>query len=234
LGAVRAAKAAGKPVVVSMGDYGASGGYWISSQASAIVAQPSTLTGSIGVFGGKLVLGPALAKFGVDLRGLKVGGDYSNAFSSGAAMTPAQHAQFGAWLDRIYNGFVARVAEGRRLPVERVAAIAKGHIWTGAQAKALGLVDELGGFPQAIDRAKALAGIQGAARLKPFATQPNPFEAFGRLLGADADGAQLLADAGGFARDPDGRALLAAVREARLRSAGAGLVLAPDLPLAGR
>ena len=234
LGAVRAAKAAGKPVVVSMGDYGASGGYWISSQASAIVAQPSTLTGSIGVFGGKLVLGPALAKFGVDLRGLKVGGDYSNAFSSGAAMTPAQHAQFGAWLDRIYNGFVARVAEGRRLPVERVAAIAKGHIWTGAQAKALGLVDELGGFPQAIDRAKALAGIQGAARLKPFATQPNPFESFGRLLGADADGAQLLADAGGFARDPDGRALLAAVREARLRAAGAGLVLAPNLPLTGR
>jgi protease-4 len=234
LGAVRAAKAAGKPVVVSMGDYGASGGYWISSQANAIVAQPSTLTGSIGVFGGKLVLGPALAKFGVDLRGLKVGGDYSNAFSSAAAMTPAQHAQFGAWLDRIYNGFVARVAEGRRLPVERVAAIAKGHIWTGAQAKALGLVDELGGFPQAIDRAKALAGIQGAARLKPFATQPNPFEALGRLLGANADGAQLLAEAGGFAADPDGRALLAVVREARLRAAGAGLVLAPNLPLAGR
>ena len=234
LGAVRAAKAAGKPVVVTMGDYGASGGYWISSQASAIIAEPSTLTGSIGVFGGKLVLGPALAKFGVDLRGLKVGGDYSNAFSSSEAMTPAQHAQFGAWLDRIYNGFVARVAEGRRLPVERVAAIAKGHIWTGAQAKALGLVDELGGFPQAIDRAKALAGVQGEARLKPFATQPNPFEALGRILGADADGAQLLADAGGFARDPEARALLTAVREARLRTAGAGLVLSPDLPLVGQ
>jgi protease-4 len=70
LSAVRAARAAGKPVVVSMGEYGASGGYWISSDASEIVAEPSTLTGSIGVFGGKLAFGPALAKFGVDLRGL--------------------------------------------------------------------------------------------------------------------------------------------------------------------
>ena len=79
LDAVRDARAAGKPVVVSMGTYGASGGYWISSQANEIVAQPSTLTGSIGVFGGKFVLGDALAKFGVDMRGLKVGGDYADA-----------------------------------------------------------------------------------------------------------------------------------------------------------
>lgn len=229
LGAVRAAKAAGKPVVVSMGGYGASGGYWISSQANAIIAEPSTLTGSIGVFGGKLAIGPALAKFGVDLRGLKVGGDYAGAFSSADAMSPSQHAQFGAWLDRIYNGFVARVAEGRRLPVARVEEIAKGHIWTGAQAKALGLVDDLGGFPQAVDRAKALAGLKGEARLKLFPTATNPFEALGRLLGADAEGAQLLADIGAFAQDPDARAVLSAVREARLREAGDGFALSPNL-----
>src|SRR5580698_2584827 len=183
LSAVRAAKAAGKPVVVSMGDYGASGGYWISSQATEIVAEPSTLTGSIGVFGGKFAIGPALAKFGVDVRGLKVGGDYADAFGAGGAMSATQKAAFGAWLDRIYNGFVARVAEGRKLPVARVQDIAKGHIWTGAQAKDLGLVDMLGGFPQAVDRAKALAGITGAARLKPFTTESNPFEALARLFG---------------------------------------------------
>ena len=234
LGAVRAAKAAGKPVVVSMGDYGASGGYWISSQANAIVAEPSTLTGSIGVFGGKLALGPALAKFGVDVRSLQVGGDYTGAFGSGAAMTPTQRAQFSAWLDRIYNGFVARVAEGRRLPVARVEAIAKGHIWTGAQAKTLGLVDDLGGFPQAIDRARALAGLKGEARLKLFPTAPNPFQALGRLLGADAEGARLLADAGDLASDPEARALITAAREARLRESGDGLVLAPDMSLLPR
>ena len=77
--------ASGKPVVVSMGTYGASGGYWIASQASEIVAEPSTLTGSIGVFGGKFVLGPALARFGVDVRDISVGSDYASAFSSGSS-----------------------------------------------------------------------------------------------------------------------------------------------------
>ncbi|MGH6971323.1 MAG: S49 family peptidase, partial [Caulobacteraceae bacterium] len=138
LSAVRAARAAGKPVVVSMGDYGASGGYWISSDASAIVAEPSTLTGSIGVYGGKFAVGPALAKFGVDVHGLQVGGPYASADGLGQAMTPAQTAAFGASLDRVYAGFVGRVAAGRRMPVARVEAIAKGHVWTGAQAKGLG------------------------------------------------------------------------------------------------
>jgi len=226
LSAVRAARAAGKPVVVSMGDYGASGGYWISSEATEIVAEPSTLTGSIGVFGGKFALGPALAKFGIDIHGLKVGGDYANAFGTGAAMTPAQTAAFSAWMDRIYEGFVHRVAEGRRLPVARVEEIAKGHVWTGAQARDLGLVDHVGGFAVAVERAKALAGITGQARLKPFATAANPFAALARLFGADADGARLMAQVGDLARDPDARALTAAVRDARLRENGA-TVLAP-------
>jgi protease-4 len=226
LSAVRAAKAAGKPVVVSMGDYGASGGYWISSAASEIIAQPSTLTGSIGVFGGKFALGPALAKFGVDIHGLQVGGAYASADGAGAAMTPAQSAVFGASLDRIYNGFVERVAEGRHMPAAKVDAIAKGRVWTGAQAKGLGLVDALGGFPLAVERAKALAGLSGEVRLKPFATAQSPFAALARLFGANADAARLMADAGALAKDPEARALLESVREARLREAGAN-VLAP-------
>ena len=160
LAAVRAAKAQ-KPVVVSMGTYGASGGYWISSGASAIVAEPTTLTGSIGVFGGKFALGPALAKFGVDMRDLTVGGDYANADGSAQDFTPAQHAAFSASIDRVYNGFVTRVAEGRNLPLARVQQIARGRVWTGAQAKDLGLVDEVGGFYQAVEKAKSLAGISG-------------------------------------------------------------------------
>jgi protease-4 len=233
LSAVRAARAAGKPVVVSMGEYGASGGYWISSDANEIVAEPSTLTGSIGVFGGKLAIGPALAKFGVDLRGLKVGGDYADSGSSQGAMSPSQTAAFGAWMDRIYNGFVARVAEGRKMTVQQVGDIAKGHVWTGAQAKSLGLVDYLGGFPQAVDRAKALAGIKGAAQLKPFETSANPFAAIARLFGAGADSARLMAAASELSQDPDARALIESLHEARLREAGA-TVLAPIPPLSRR
>jgi protease-4 len=230
LAAVRAAKAAGKPVVVSMGDYGASGGYWISSEASAIVAEPSTLTGSIGVFGGKFVLGPALARFGIDEHGLKVGGDYADAEGSAAPMTPTQKAAFGAWMDRIYAGFVGRVAEGRGLPVARVQEIAKGHVWTGAQAKQLGLVDELGGLTEAVAKAKSLSGITGVAQLKTFSTGENPFAALAHLFGADADGAKLLAEVGAVADDPQARAMLTAVHDARLRDEGA-LVLAPELPV---
>src|SRR5690606_978391 len=101
LAAMKAAKAAGKPVVVSMGSYAASGGYWISSDASSIVAHPATLTGSIGVYGGKFVLGDALARFGLDLRGVKLGGDFSDSASAAKEFSPSQRAAFAAWMDKI-------------------------------------------------------------------------------------------------------------------------------------
>ena len=229
LAAVRAAKAAGKPVVVSMGTYGASGGYWIASQASEIVAEPTTLTGSIGVFGGKFALGPALAKFGVDVRGIKVGGDYADAFSMRAPMTAGQRAAFSAWMDRIYDGFIARVAQGRKPAPDRVREIAKGRVWTGAQARTLGLVDQLGGFYQAVDRAKTLAGITGEARLAPFNTRTSPFEALQRLFGAGARATRVLSAALWLADDPGAQALIRDLRDARLREDGA-TVLAPGLP----
>jgi protease-4 len=228
LAAVRAARAAGKPVVVSMGTYGASGGYWISSQASEIVAEPTTLTGSIGVFGGKIALGDALARFGVDMRGLKVGGDFADSGSPEKPMTPAQTAAFSGWMDRIYDGFVTRVAQGRRMPVQQVQAIARGRVWTGAQAKALGLVDHLGGFYDAVDRAKALAGVKGSARLVSFNAPSSPFEALRRFLGVSAQGAQLLGAAQAVLSDPAARAVAAELSDARLRALGA-TVLAPRL-----
>ncbi|HEX3889055.1 MAG TPA: signal peptide peptidase SppA [Phenylobacterium sp.] len=226
LAAIRAAKAAGKPVVVSMGTYGASGGYWISSEASAIVAEPSTLTGSIGVFGGKFAVGEALARFGVDIRQLGVGGDYAGAFGMGKEFTPSQRAAFSHWMDRIYDNFVARVAEGRKLPVERVREIAKGHVWTGAQAKDLGLVDQIGGFYDAVARAKALAGITGEARLKRMSPSGSPFEAVQKMLGVSASSARTLAAAAWVFGDPRAQGILDQLAQARLRSQGA-MVLAP-------
>ena len=176
LAALNAAKAAGKPVVVSMGTYAASGGYWISSQASEIIAEPTTLTGSIGVFGGKFVIGPALARFGIDTRGLNIGGDYAAAFGSAEPFSPSQRAQFSSWMDHIYAGFVNRVAVGRHLSPERVQEIAKGRVWTGVQAKELGLVDKLGGFYDAVAEAKRLGGW--CRRMRPSGS--NCFQAANR------------------------------------------------------
>jgi protease-4 len=228
LAAVRDAKAAGKPVVVSMGTYGASGGYWIASQASEIIAEPSTLTGSIGVFGGKFALGQALGKFGIDMRGVKVGGDYADAFGSQSPMTPSQRVAFGAWMDHIYDGFIGRVAQGRGMAPDRVRQIAKGRVWTGAQARALGLVDGVGGFYQAVDRARALAGLKVDAPLRPFDENDSPFDVLRRLFAVGGRGVGILSSAQNLAADPDARAILGELADARLRAEGA-TVLAPRL-----
>jgi protease-4 len=229
LAAVRAAKAAGKPVVVSMGTYAASGGYWISSQASEIVAQPTTLTGSIGVFGGKFAVAPALARFGIDLRDLKVGGDYADAFTSGGEFTPAQRAAVSAWMDHIYNGFVSRVAEGRRLSPDRVREIAKGRVWTGAQAKDLGLVDRLGGFAVAVAEAKRLAGMPAdkTAPLKTYPSKKSPFEALQRAFGASEASLKVLGGVAWLMGDPHLQSALDAAGRARLQAEGHATVLGP-------
>lgn len=226
LAAVRAAKAAKKPVVVSMGTYAASGGYWVSSEASAIVAHPTTLTGSIGVFGGKFALGPALEKFGVDIRQIGVGGDYAGAFALGAEMNQGQRAAFSGWMDQIYANFITRVAEGRKLSPDRVREIAKGRVWTGAQARELGLVDEVGGFYQAVDKAKALAGLKGDVRLQRMTTQVSPFEALESALGLSATSVRSLAAAAWILGDPRAESLLDQMAQERMRSSGA-MVLSP-------
>ena len=223
--AIEAAKRAGKPVVVSMGPYAASGGYWISSGASVIVAQPTTLTGSIGVFGGKMALGEALARFGIDLREVGVGSDYASAFSLGSGLSGPQRAAFARWMDQIYASFVSRVAEGRRLPVERVEAIARGRVWTGAQARELGLVDQVGGFYDAVDRARSLSGGNGELRLKWMTPDASPFTAFERLLGVSATSARTLAAAAWVLGDPRAEAVLDELAWSR-RPAGASAVRA--------
>lgn len=226
LAAVRAAKKAGKPVVVSMGTYAASGGYWISSDASSIVAQPTTLTGSIGVYGGKFVLGDALGRFGVDVRQTAVGGEYASAFGTGETFNPAQRAAFAGWMDQIYEGFVKRVSEGRKIPAAQVRELAKGRVWTGVQARQLKLVDQIGGYYDAIEKAKALANLKGEVRIKHIGGAGSPFEAFEQMFGVSSTSLRTVAAAGWVLGDPRAEAILDEMATARLRERGA-TVLAP-------
>ncbi|MES2860021.1 MAG: signal peptide peptidase SppA [Pseudomonadota bacterium] len=232
LAAVRAAKAAGKPVVVSMGEYAASGGYWISSEAHWIVAQPSTLTGSIGVFGGKFVVSEALGRFGVDMRGLSIGGDYADAFSPSEGFSEAQRAAFSASMDRTYEEFVQRVSTGRRIPVARVREIARGRVWTGAQGKTLGLVDQLGGLTEAIGKARELANIpeSQSVRYKRFPTPKSPWEALSEAFGVQSEAARALIAIGGVMADPQAQSLMSRVQTERMRGLGASVLADQPLP----
>ncbi len=226
LAAVRAARAAGKPVVVSMGDYAASGGYWISSEANWIVAQPSTLTGSIGVYGGKFVLADALGRFGIDMRNLSVGGGYADAFSPSQDFTPAQRAAFAAQIDRTYEEFIARVATGRRLPPARVREIARGRVWTGAQAMEIGLVDQLGGLEEAIAKARELARIPAgeSVRFQRYPEARSPFEALSKAFGVSGEAARVLVGIGGVMNDPAAEATVRRIRTERARASGASVL----------
>ena len=227
--AVRAAQAAHKPVVVSMGTYAASGGYWISAGANEIVAEPTTLTGSIGVFGGKMVFGPALAKFGLDLRDLTVGGDFAGAYGSAQPFTTTQRATLSAWMDRIYQGFIAHVAQGRHLSVQRVAEIARGRVWTGVQAQQLGLVDKLGGLALAVSEAKRLANLSPdtVTVLKLTPSHKSPFDMLQQMAGIGGASAQTYVAAASVLADPRARAVLDELARARLQADGQAAVLAP-------
>jgi protease-4 len=228
--AVQAAKAAHKPVVVSMGTYGASGGYWISSPAAEIVAEPTTLTGSIGVFGGKLVIGPALARFGIDERDLTVGGQFAGANGSAAEFTPTQRAALSAEIDRIYNTFVASVAKGRNLPLERVQEIARGRVWTGEQALKLGLVDKIGGFGLAVSEAQRLAGIPASEHVvvKSISPKRSPLDMLSHAIGMGSTSLKTLSLAVEALSDPRTQAVLADMDRLRLQARGGAMVLAPQ------
>jgi protease-4 len=130
-------------------------------------------------------------------------------------------------MDRIYGNFVTRVAAGRHLPVERVREIAKGRVWTGVQAKSLGLVDDVGGFYQAVDKAKDLAGLSGEIPLRRMTPRENAIEALQKALGISATSAKTLAASAWILGDPRAQQILDRVAEAKLRSGASGTVLAP-------
>jgi protease-4 len=181
-----------KPVVVSMSDVAGSGGYWISMSADKIIAQPQTLTGSIGVISGKFNVIGLAAKLGVTTDEITFGA-HADIFSPFRPMSDADHALFKKQIRWIYNRFTAQAAAGRKMTPEAVDKIGRGRVWTGRQAKELGLVDDLGGLPKAIEAAKALAGIGAGeeVRLVVWPKQTTFFESiFGRR---DTDASDALA-----------------------------------------
>lgn len=161
------ARRAGKPVVVSMGDVAASGGYFVAMAADAIVAHPGTLTGSIGVFAGKPVLDELLGRLGVTVDAVETG-RHARMFSPRRPFSDDERALLERWLDHVYEDFTGKVAECRRLPIEHVREVARGRVWTGADAKERGLVDELGGLGRAVALARGRAGLPDDAPVRVF------------------------------------------------------------------
>lgn len=170
------AKEADKPVIVSMGNLAASGGYFVAMNADKIVAQPGTITASIGVAGGKFLTRGFWDKLGVTWDDVHTS-EHSRMWTGTYEYGPSEE-RFEFGLDRIYEDFTTRVAEGRGLSTEHVEQVARGRIWTGEDALELGLVDELGGLDVALRLAREAAGIDADAsvRLKRFPRRRTPFE----------------------------------------------------------
>lgn len=154
-----------KPVVVSMSDLAASGGYWIAAPATKIVADPDTETGSIGVLVGKLNLAGLYSLLGASTDYVATS-DNATLFSDQQNFTPAQQAYIQKSLQDTYQQFIQGVALGRHLSAAAVDKIGKGRVWTGAQAKQLGLVDDLGGIDRAVQIAKELARIPASQSVR--------------------------------------------------------------------
>lgn len=155
---VNLARKAGKPVVVSMGNLAASGGYFIAMAADTIVAQPGTLTGSIGVYSGKPVVSELMARLGVSF-GEAAFGRHAQINSTTRDFTESEWERLDHSLDRIYADFTAKAAQGRGMDLPDLERLARGRVWTGADAAERGLVDELGGLDRALDLARKKAGL---------------------------------------------------------------------------
>lgn len=198
----REVKQAGKPVVASLSDIAASGGYYIAVAADRIVAAPGTLTGSIGVVGGKVAVGPGLEKAGIHTDVVSKGRN-AGWLSITAPFSDSERAAFMATMQDVYRLFTTKVAAGRKLDLEQVKALAEGRVFTGRMAKEAGLVDRLGTLDDAVDEARKLAGIAADAPLDRLLL-PEPRGLFEDLLGMTGGG------------DPVARALAAAPLRAAL------------------
>jgi protease-4 len=216
-----------KPLIVSMSGYAASGGYWVSTPASKIFADPGTVTGSIGVLGGKFNIAPAMAKLGVNTDAV-FEGDNVTMFDSFTDFTPQQQAMLrDRMLGEVYQQFVQRVAQARHLSVEQVRKIAQGRVWTGQQALAFKLVDQLGDFDAALKEAKKEAKLppDQPVQLVSLPRQPSLFE---QLLGSGSVSSHA-AMGGALSRIVE--PWLAVLRAERVQSGAAGALYCAHLPL---
>jgi protease-4 len=183
------ARERGKPVIVSMGDVAGSGGYYVAAPADKIVAEPATLTGSIGVLAGKLVVSDLFQKLGLSTDSAQIGAN-AGMYSSTSDFSARAHSRLEAFLDETYRGFKDHVASGRQMTQEDVEKVAKGRVWTGEDAKAHGLVDELGGSAVALRLAKEAAKLapDAAVKITVFPREKETIEIiFDRLLGKERD-----------------------------------------------
>jgi len=165
-------ESSGKPVVVSMGDTAASGGYYISTAADRIVANETTLTGSLGVIFSLTDFSELADKYGVEQEVIK-SGEFKDMGSSFRDLTPEEREIFQSLVDESYDKFVSVIVEGRDLPEERVREIADGRIYSGQQARELGLVDSFGGLDEAAEVSQDLANVEGATVVRYV--QPESF-----------------------------------------------------------
>lgn len=192
---VVALKAAGKPVVVSMGDLAASGGYWISMNADRIYADPSTISGSIGIFGMIPNVTRTLGKIGVHTDGVGTT-RFAGAFDITRPMDPAVGQVIQSIIDKGYADFTGKVAEARSKSIEAVDEVARGRVWSGAQAKERGLVDEFGGLQAALGDAaqRAKLGAEGKYRVRYIEQKASPFAQFMSGFAGSRIGGYLLKD----------------------------------------
>jgi protease IV len=166
--AVLEVKSSGTPVVASMASLAASGGYFIAMPCDRVLATPSTLTGSIGVWGGKQTVSDALRRIGIT-RATVSAGRYADMFSTDRPFDEEEWARVELWLDRVYDDFTEKVAQDRAMPLDRVLELARGRVWTGSQAAELGLIDGLGGLSAAVDTACELSGTdRSKADVRPW------------------------------------------------------------------
>jgi protease-4 len=196
------ARERGKPVVVSMGDVAGSGGYYVAAAADKIVAEPATLTGSIGVLAGKLVVSDLFRKLGMSTDSAQIGANAA-MYSSTSDFSARAHSRLEAFLDETYRGFKDHVASGRHMTQEAVEEVAKGRVWSGEDAKARGLVDELGGSVAALRLAKEAAKLapDATVKLTVFPREKEAFEiVYDRLFGKERDGEDGGASSGSIER----------------------------------
>ncbi|HSM97101.1 MAG TPA: signal peptide peptidase SppA [Rhizomicrobium sp.] len=216
LDAVKKAQAAGKPVVVSMGAVAASGGYYISTSANKIVAEPGTITGSIGVLTGKVSFGKSLGLIGVGADEMGIG---KNALmgSTISPYTDEQWANLNHQADVIYADFTRKVAAGRKLPLDKVQQIAKGRVWSGADAQSRGLVDQMGGFWTAVADAQKLAGLPktDAVAFKRYPQPKGFFAALSSAFDGTAAGVHAMQGLAAIEDIPAARALIEAASVAQ-------------------
>ena len=213
-----------RPLVTSMSDLAASGGYYIAMPGHVIVAQPATLTGSIGIYTGKFVVSGTLAKLGITAETV-TSGPNADIYSPFSRFSPEERAKIEQSMQSFYDQFVEKVAEARRTTPERIDAIAQGRVWTGRQARELGLVDQLGGLDTAVAAAKQRARIPADedVEIVVYPARRGFYEALARQFGRDSTAGALHILLGGA----DARAVAALTAPIRIFRRGEPLAMMP-------